>query len=278
MDEDFRGEAVNPDRCRKMRTEVLDDGIAICGDATSQEVIERVSSILNGHDLLIVTDPPYGRIVSEVWDQENAGSQQEFANWMIDWTRKYGALLSEGGAMYVWGGYGVPGFRPFFEYCSRVEAETPLRLANFLTWSKKRAYGVQNNYLATREELAYLVNGDPKKPALFNVPYLREKRSYAGYNAKYPAKSEFYRRTNVWMDVTELLRGKEHPTQKPVRVYEIPIEIHTREGSTVLDPFAGSMTAAWAARRLNCRWVCVERDEFIFEKAVKSLRCDSRSR
>jgi hypothetical protein len=84
---------------------------------------------------------------------------------------------------------------------SDVENRTGWSLGNHITWSKKRAYGTSWNYLFTREECAYLVNGDAKKPRKFTVPLRDEKRSYAGYSAKYPAKSEFYRRTNVWTDV-----------------------------------------------------------------------------
>ena len=49
-------------------------------------------------------------------------------------------------------------------------------MSNIITWSKKRAYGVQHNYLQTREDLLYLVKGDIKKPTTFNVPYLDEKQ------------------------------------------------------------------------------------------------------
>ena len=35
-------------------------------------------------------------------------------------------------------------------------------------------------------------------------------------------------------DVTEILRGKVHPTEKPRRLYEILIEVHTEPGEYVL--------------------------------------------
>ncbi|NCX93412.1 MAG: site-specific DNA-methyltransferase [Gammaproteobacteria bacterium] len=153
-----------------------------------------------------------------------------------------------------------------------------MRLSNFITWSKKRAYGVQHNYLSTREELLYLIKGDIKKPAVFNVPYLETKRGYDGYNTKYPAKSEFYRRTNVWMDITEIFSGKVHTAQKPVKLYEIPIETNSNSGDWIVDPFAGSMTCAFAARNLGRKWICVERDEETFHKAVETLRSGERKR
>lgn len=256
----------------------FDDGIALCGDSSSAEVLNEIRGVIPPEGVpLVATDPPYGNVVSQAWDKWKDG-QRSFVDWMLDWTKTYAGLLIPGGAMYVWGGYGSPGFRPFFEYVARLESETPMRMANFLTWSKRRAYGVQHNYLATREDCAYLIKGDVKKPAIFNVPYLDEKRGYAGYNKKYPAKSEYYRRTNVWTDVTELLRGKVHPTQKPLRVTEVPIESNTAPGDWVIDPFAGSMTTAWAARKLGRRWVCVEKDNDIFESAVDALSAGNRKR
>lgn len=257
------------------------DGYAIQGDCTSREVIDFIRESC-GPLKLIVTDPPYGNLVKEDWDRWE-GSQASFADWMLSWSNTFSEIVVDGGAMYVWGGYGTPGFRPLFEYVSRLEKETPWKMSNIITWSKKRAYGVRHNYLATREDLLYLVKGDIKKPITFNIPLLSVKRGYSGYTPKpgkkaYVCKSEYYRRTNVWMDVTELFQGKVHPTQKPLRVMEIPIEANSDPGDWVFDPFAGSMTTAWAARSLGRKWVCVERDPKIFWDACDALREGERKR
>jgi site-specific DNA-methyltransferase (adenine-specific) len=157
-------------------------------------------------------------------------------------------------------------------YLCDVEIKDQFELANLITWKKRRAYGVQWNYLFTREELAYFVKGPMKKPRKFHVPLLDEKRGYAGYNAKYPAKSEFYRRSNVWTDITELMRGKVHPTEKVQRLHEVMIEVHTDPGEWIIDPFAGSGVTGFAARKLGRRFALVESDPTIFDDMVKRLR------
>ena len=74
------------------------------------------------------------------------------------------------------------------------------------------------------------------------------KRGYAGCNEKYPAKSEFLRRTNVWDDVTEILRGKVHVNQKPERLMEVPIEsTRSQRGARPLRGFWDDRVAARAA-------------------------------
>lgn len=248
----------------------FDDGIVIRADCTEPWVPEWVVS-MTGQVPLVVTDPPYGNIVSETWDKVDV-SAAEFANWLANFTKMWAdvALLG-GGAFYVWGGIGRPNFRPFLHYITMVESDGVLELANLITWSKKRAYGVAHNYLFTREELAYFVKGDIKKPRRFNVPLLDEKRGYAGYNAKYPAKSEFYRRTNVWTDITEILRGKIHPTQKPERLMEIPILTHTNPGEWVIDPFGGSGTTAVACRNTGRKFVIIENDPQHYRTTVERL-------
>lgn len=254
-----------------MRHIEFNDGIAINGTFPDKEVIDLINEKIEFGFPLVIADPPYGNIVNSSWDKINT-SDIEFCKWMIHWTNCIENLVAPGSALYVWGGIGKPLFRPFYRYLVSVEHETNYRLANHITWSKKRAYGVQHNYLFTREELAYLHLGeDIKKPRKFNVPLLDEKRGYAGYNIDYPAKSEFYRRTNVWTDVTEIFRGKVHETQKPSRVMEIPIEVHTSPGNYVLDPFAGSGTTAFAARKLGRKFVVVEEDNKIFDEMVLRL-------
>jgi DNA modification methylase len=251
-----------------------DDGVAINGDCMSPEVIAAALEATGGSQAaLVLTDPPYGNVVVEDWDRTDMTDVQ-FVDWMLQWTSVWKDVLLPRGAFYVWGGLGTRHFRPFLRYLVAAEA-TDFQLANVITWSKKRAYGVQNNYLYTREELAYFVKGDAKKPRVFNVPLLEEKRGYAGYNEKYPAKSEFYRRTNVWMDVNEIFRGKVHPTQKPQRVMEIPIEVHTNPGEYVVDMFAGSGSTAVAARKLGRKFVVIEKDPDIFQTMLTRLSTDT---
>lgn len=199
---------------------------------------------LAGKVHLIVCDPPYGEILDEPWDHECYGRLGE----LVD------KLLVPRGTAYVWGGVGTYKNRPFLRWLSEVEDQTNLRLHNLLTWGKKRAYGVQTNYLFTREECAMLVKaGKDEKPKTFNVPLLDELRGYAGYNAKYPAKSEYKRRTNVWTDITEIFRGKIHAAEKPAKLAEIMIRTSSNPGDLVVDLFAGSGSTGVAARVVGGR-------------------------
>lgn len=253
-----------------MIVETFSDGIIICGTFPDDEIVDKIRA--TAKDLsLVVTDPPYGNIINEKWDHIDT-DDTTFCSWMIDWTKRLSEITVDRSALYVFGGIGRPNFRPFYRYLVEVEKQTNYQLANHITWAKKRGYGIQWNYLFCREEIAYLTKGDIRDPHKFNIPLLDKKRGYAGYNEKYPAKSEYLRRTNVWMDITEILRNKIHKAQKPDQLSEIPIEIHTDKGDYVLDVFAGSGFVARAARKLGRRFILVEQDRATFNQLVANLQ------
>lgn len=254
-------------RVRNMIEHVFDDGIVILGDATDIAMRDYVLG-LAGQTPLIVCDPPYGNIVKEKWDK--AESEDKFTDWMLNWVSLWAPVLLPQAAMYLWGGVGKPGFRPFFRFLADIEKDGELSLANLITWKKKRAYGVQNNYLFCREECAYLCKGDQKHPRCFNIPLLEKLRGYAGYNPDHPAKSEYLRRSNVW-DESEVFRDKWHVCQKADRVSEIPIEVHTQPGEIVIDLFAGSASTCVAARKLGRQFIAIENDPEEYANILKRL-------
>ena len=253
---------------KKPKIKKFKDGWVINGEFGSPEVDDALEGILKGDKLsLIIADPPYGSIVSNDWDK---GVK---SNDYIRWTEAMKKWLIKGGSAYVWGGIGKPHDRVFFEYLATVEEKTGMTMRNLITWSKRRAYGKKDDYLFTREECAWLINGE--KPKTFHIPLLEKERGYAGYNPDYPAKSKFLRRTNIWTDISELFSGKVHIAQKPEKLAEIMISVHTNpkkdvdDAAIVMDPFAGSGSTAFACRTLGRRFILIERDAGNFK-----LICD----
>lgn len=67
------------------------------------------------------------------------------------------------------------------------------------------------------------------------------------------------------------VRGKIHPTQKPVALLQYLIETSTRGGDTVFDPCMGSGTTGVAALKSNRNFVGVELNPEYFKEAKKRL-------
>ena len=66
-------------------------------------------------------------------------------------------------------------------------------------------------------------------------------------------------------------RGKLHPTQKPVALFEYLIKTYTNEGDLVLDNCAGSGTTGVACKNLNRNFIGIELDEEYFKIAEKRI-------
>jgi len=218
---------------------------------------------------LVIIDPPYGGILDKQWDK--ADQKQICLDYLKISKLLASEWLEDGGAAYIFGAMGKRGCRPFLMYQYLVESKVPeLHLQSPICWKKRRAYGTRINYPFTREEIVYLTLG--KRAKTFNPPYLDEKRTCSSFNPKYPALSEYLRRTNVWTDITEVFGNKREDAQKPIKLAKVMIETHTSKGDWVLDPCAGSGSTGEAAAELGRNCVLVERDVKTFKRMVKFLR------
>ena len=62
-----------------------------------------------------------------------------------------------------------------------------------------------------------------------------------------------------------------HPTQKPVELLEYLIKTYTNEGDTVLDPTMGSGSTGVACRKLNRRFIGIEKEKKYFDIAKERI-------
>ncbi len=64
--------------------------------------------------------------------------------------------------------------------------------------------------------------------------------------------------------------GKEHPTQKPIKLMEWCIDKH-KKAKTICDPFMGSGTTGVAAMNLEKRFIGIERERKYFDIACERI-------
>lgn len=95
-----------------------------------------------------------------------------------------------------------------------------------------------------------------------------------GFSGVSRTKPEYVQEfTNYPTDFLEFASEKNtfHPTQKPISLCEHLILTHSNEGAMVLDNCAGSGTTAIAAENTKRRWICMEKDEGYYGKAVERV-------
>lgn len=193
-----------------------------------------------------IIDGPYGEnIVKSDYDSIDGH------NLMVNYSWLMSELVSHalpGAHAWIWGGIGTPGCRALYKTLIQIELEGAWKCAEQITWHKKRGYGTNWRCLMTREECLRFVLGDPKKPRVYHPQYSTEKRGYAGFNKKYPCKSEYKRLGMIWNHASDMGQNKPHQCHKPKPLAQTQILSTTNPGDLVLDLFSGSGEVSLTAR------------------------------
>ena len=63
-----------------------------------------------------------------------------------------------------------------------------------------------------------------------------------------------------------------HPTQKPLKLFEMIINDYSNENDLILDCFSGSGTTAIACHNLKRSFICIERDTDYYNASVERLK------
>lgn len=210
----------------------------LCGDATKSEDVGR---LMGGEKaVLMATDPPYGDSwVQKAKDMHKHGyghsraelhgsiegddkNETELANFLADFLGVAKIAGDPPFPVFVWHG------------AKRILYEQALIGAGYLVhqpvvWVKPSFVIGRLHY---HPQCEWALHG-----------WLRGK-----------GKCPFYGKRNqsdIWVLGRE--NDKLHPTQKPVRLFEIPIENHTQVSEICYEPFAGSGTQFIACEKLNRR-------------------------
>ena len=84
------------------------------------------------------------------------------------------------------------------------------------------------------------------------------------------SQNEFYNRVQHVSPVST----KHHPTEKPVALIERIVELNTKEGDVVCDPFIGSGSTAIAAIRRNRKYIGFEVNKEYYDVAMNRIRLE----
>lgn len=194
---------------------------------------------------LVLTDPPYniGQDGGKGWDKiDNYACFIKAVYWELKRISKRRIIFFD--YSYTW----------LFE-----ELEMP---EERFIWHREG--GFSGDFIKKGYEPFYLYGGKP-----VNIPKI--KNDYATTDDRL---KEYKSVSNVW-DIPNLVGYKkekeEHPTQKPLKLFERCVFMASNEGDLVLDCFSGSGTTAIACHNLKRRFICIEKDKDYYEASVKRL-------
>ena len=196
----------------------------MCGDSTS---IDDVSKLMNGETVdLLITDPPYnvnyeGGTKNKLTIMNDKMDNDNFRQFLSDAFTCADSVMKPGAAFYIWHadseGYNFRGA------CFDVGWE----VKQCLVWNK-------NSLVLGRQDYHW-----KHEPCL--------------YGWKSGASHNWYadRKQTTVLDFDRPSRNAEHPTMKPIPLFDYQIQNNTKKDDVVLDLFGGSGTTLMAAEQNN---------------------------
>lgn len=201
---------------------------------------------------LIIADPPY--VISResnfhtMKDRKNARTGTAFGEWdeefdNEDWIKRSFGVLKDGGSLVT--------FNDFKKVSDIIviATKTGFEFKDVIVWEKTNPMPRNRNrrYVPSLEIMIWFVK---KKKAKWT--FNRQGSAYQSPVMRYPSESGgAFKRY--------------HPTQKPVKLIEEIIKIHSNPGDLILDPFMGSGTTAISAFNTNRNYVGFELNEKYFQ-------------
>ncbi len=222
------------------------------------DCLELMDFIPNASIDMILCDLPYGTTACK-WDT------------VIDFTKlwaQYERIIKPNGAIVLFGS------EPF---SSLLRTSNLKRYKYDWVWDKKNSGGgllAKIQPLKVCELISVFSYGAAPYYPQMTKGILRNKKSggskKGSVNGYIPAHSEDKRNDeyfpkNIIEFSNAVQKGKTHPTQKPVALFEYLIKTYTNAGDLVLDNCAGSGTTAIACINTNRKFIVMEQDEKYFD-------------
>ncbi|WP_303834696.1 site-specific DNA-methyltransferase [Ruminococcus flavefaciens] len=243
----------------------------MCGDSTSQEDVQK---LLAGQQVdMVLTDPPYnvnykgtaGRIMNDNMESS------EFRQFLKKAFLNIRLALKNGCTFHIW--YADSEGYNFRGAC----AEAGLIVRQQLIWVKNSATIGRQDFQHQYESVLSGLTFDE------SAQELQEGFSPCLYGWKDGAAHRWYkkRKERDVMFFDKPKASKEHPTMKPVLLFDYEMQCNTKPGDSVLDLFGGSGTLIIAAQQNKRTAYVMEYDpkyvdviidrweKFTGEKAVK---------
>lgn len=203
----------------------------------------------------IFADPPYflsnqkktkqfGKVkIRDKGDWDHELSWEEINAFNRIWLSKCREVLKENGTIWVCGTYHN------IYSVEQCLLELGFKILNIVVWQKldppPTPYGGRLNFSA---EYIIWARKNENVPHCFNYELLKNMNG----GIEMPDIWKFAR-PEMW----ERAYGK-HPTQKPLRLLYRILQVCTKEGYTILDPFAGSCTTGIAANLMKRKFIGID--------------------
>ncbi len=213
----------------------------MCGDATD---INDIVKLVGGDKIdLYITDPPYnvdytGKTKDSLKIKNDKQDDDSFRQFLVSAFNSAKSVMKAGASYYIWHadseGYNFRGA------CKDIGWQ----VRECLIWSK-------NSMVLGRQDYQW-----QHEPCLYGW----NEGSHAWYSD---------RKQTTILKFDRPSRSEEHPTMKPIALFDYLIKNSSKQGDNILDNFAGSGTTIMACEQNNRNAYCMELDPKYCDVIIK---------
>ena len=240
----------------------------------SGDVIEALSSNIPDSSIdLIFVDPPYNIGKNFGGRNDKWESEEEYIQWCYKWINLCLRKLKDTGSFYL---MSATQNMPYLDIYLRDKVHILSRIVWYYDSSGVQA---RKYYGSLYEPILFCVKD--KKNYTFNADDILveaktgAKRRLIDYRKPVPT---LYNTKKVPGNVWEFPRVRyrmdeyeNHPTQKPVALLERIIRASSNPGDIILDPFSGTFTTSFVAKKLNRKSIGIEIEEEYVKIGLRRL-------
>jgi site-specific DNA-methyltransferase (adenine-specific) len=203
-------------------------------------------------------------MVNEEWDKMSAPEYLQFTR---KWLGACDRVLKDKGSIYV-----ACSYHNIAEVMI-VLKQLDFKINNVITWHKTNAMPNMTRRVFTHstEFVVWAVKGSGWT---FDYEKIKE------INPDKQKNGSLKQMRDLWelplVQGKERLRGNDgraaHPTQKPEEMLKRIILASSKKGDIVLDPFLGSGTTTFVAKKYGRKWVGIEKDKKYTKIAIQRMQ------
>lgn len=227
------------------------------------DCIEVAKTIKNDSVDLIFADPPFNLDKIYPSKMDDNLKEDEYLKWSQSWINECIRILKPGGSFFLWN---LPVWN------SRLSAYLHGRL-NFKHWIAtdiKLSLPIQGRLYPSHYSLLYFIKGEKanyfnpdRLPAQVCPKCFGDLKDYGGYKNKMNPRGISL--TDIWLDIPPVRHKKykkrDGSNELSVRLLDRVIEMSTKEGDLVFDPFGGSGTTYAVSEIKGRKWIGSEIDD-----------------
>lgn len=239
------------------------------------DAIEALSNKIPDSSIdLIFADPPYNIGKSFNGRKDKWESEEAYLHWCYNWFDLCISKLKDNGSFYV---MAATQNMPYFDIYLRKRIHILSRIIWYYDSSGVQA---KNYYGSLYEPILFCVKN--KNGYIFNTGDILieaktgAKRRLIDYRKPIPAIYNTNKVPgNVWAFPRVRYRMDEyenHPTQKPAALLERIILASSNPGDAVLDPFSGTFTTSFVAKKLGRQSIGIEIEEEFVKIGLRRLQ------